>query len=230
MPRPVPLISPVPLSWNELQDRIGVNARTILEIGAHHGIDTRTMLANFPRATIHCFEPDPRAAKIHAESVTDRRVHLHRMAIGGTNGRAEFHMSGGVHPDLPASERSRYAKGWDQSGSLRKPTGHVTRFPWCTFGRTVTVEVRTLDAWSRKHAPDTIDFIWADMQGAEGDLATAGRETLSRTRFLWCEYSDHELYEGEPTLGQLLDLLPEFEVVKRLPTDVLLRNARLVPG
>lgn len=152
------------------------------------------------------------------------------MAIGGTNGRAEFHMSDGVRPGQPASERSRYAKGWDQSGSLRKPTDHVTRFPWCTFTRTVTVEVRTLDAWSRKHAPDGIDFLWADMQDAEGDLAVAGRETLARTRFLWCEYSDHELYEGEPSLGQLLDLLPEFEVVKRLPTDVLLRNARLVPG
>ena len=126
--------------------------------------------------------------------------------------------------------RSRYAKGWDQSGSLRRPTGHVTRFPWCTFNRTTTVEVRTLDAWSRKHVPGGIDFIWADMQGAEGDLATGGRETLARTRYLWCEYSDEEFYEGEPTLGELLDLLPDFEVVRRLPTDVLLRNARLVPG
>jgi hypothetical protein len=68
------------------------------------------------------------------------------------------------------------------------------------------------------------------MQGAEGDLATGGRETLTRTRYLWCEYSDEEFYEGEPTLGELLDLLPDFEVVRRLPTDVLLRNARLVPG
>ena len=37
-----------------------------------------------------------------------------------------------------------------------------------------------------------------------------------------------ELYEGEPTLERLLDLMPAFEVVYRLPGDVLLRNTALV--
>ena len=88
--------------------------------------------------------------------------------------------------------------------------------------------MRTLDAWSAKHAPGPIDFIWADMQGAEATLATGGAKTLARTRYLYCEYSDQELYEGEPTLAQLLDLLPDFEVVYRLPGDVMLRNTALV--
>jgi hypothetical protein len=62
------------------------------------------------------------------------------------------------------------------------------------------------------------------MQGAEGQLAIAGAQTLARTRFMYCEYSNEELYEGEPTLERLLGLMPTFEIVHRLPDDVLLRN------
>ena len=84
-----------------------------------------------------------------------------------------------------------------RSGSLCAPKGHVQKHPWCK---------------------------WADMQGAEGQLAIAGAQTLARTRFMYCEYSNEELYEGEPTLERLLELMPTFEIVHRLPDDVLLRN------
>jgi hypothetical protein len=84
--------------------------------------------------------------------------------------------------------------------------------------------VRTLDAWSRKHAPGTIDFIWADVQGAEGDLVRGGNEALRRTRFLYTEFNDDELYEGQATLRDLLGMLPDFEIVRRYDDDVLLRN------
>jgi hypothetical protein len=124
--------------------------------------------------------------------------------------------------------KANYPEGWDQSGSLRTPKGHIEKYPWCKFKRTISVEVRTLDTWASKHAPGKIDFIWADMQGAEGDLATDGAQTLSRTRFLYCEYSNEELYEGEPSLARLLELMPTFDVVYRLPGDVLLRNTAFV--
>jgi len=42
------------------------------------------------------------------------------------------------------------------------------------------------------------------------------------------EYSNDEIYEGEPTLPVLLDMLPNFSVVKRYPADVLMKN-RSVP-
>jgi hypothetical protein len=66
------------------------------------------------------------------------------------------------------------------------------------------------------------------MQGAEGDLATDGAQALARTRFLYCEYSNEELYEGEPSLARLIELMPTFDVVYRLPCDVLLRNTAFV--
>ncbi len=70
-----------------------------------------------------------------------------------------------------------------------------------------------------------------DVQGAESDVIAAGRQTLGNTRFIYTEYSDKELYEGQLSLQAILDLLPSFEVVTKYPRevegDVLLRNTSL---
>lgn len=225
MSTPMPPVTNQPVTGAWLQSVVGSDARMVLEIGAHHGTHTRMLLDAFPAARLHAFEPDARAIEVHRRSIDDPRATLHPLAIGARNGRSEFHVSSGMPPGVPADFAAQYPKGWDQSGSLRPPKAHRQVHPWCRFVRSITVEVRSLDAWAAKHAPGPIDFIWADMQGAEGDLVTGGPQALARTRYLYCEYSDQELYEGEPTLRALLDMLPGWEVVRLWPGDVLLRNA-----
>lgn len=207
-----------------LQELLGINARVILEIGAHHGWHTELFLQLFEKATIYAFEPDPRALLEFKSSITDSRVHLFEIAIGAEDGEAKFHMSGGLPANLPEKDLKRYPQGWDQSGSLRRPKHHLVLDPWCTFDQTINVKVRTLDSWSHENGIDKVDFIWADMQGAEGDLIKCGQATLTRTRYLYLEYSNNETYEGEPTLATLLDLLPTFSVVQLYPDNVLLKN------
>jgi FkbM family methyltransferase len=227
MTRPLPPVSVDPVNGLLLQRLLGPDPRVILEVGANHGQHTQLFLRTFPSARIHAFEPDPRAIEAFRRQVSDRRVTLHEIAIGAANGRAQFHVSNGLPPDATADLKAAYPKGWDQSGSLRKPKTHVSKWPWCRFPRTIGVDVRTLDTWSAKHEPGPIDFIWCDMQGAEGDLVAGGRETLARTRFLYTECFDDELYEGAPTRIALLDMLPDFEIVKLYESDILLRNARI---
>jgi FkbM family methyltransferase len=227
MSRAIPPISPEPINGPMLARLLGPSPAVILEIGANHGMHTELFVRSFPSARIHAFEPDPRAAEAFRKRVTDRRVTLHELAIGAENGRAEFHVSSGLPPDATPQLKAEYPKGWDQSGSLRAPKTHVERWPWCKFQRTIKVDVRTLDTWTKKHEPGAIDLIWADTQGAEADLIAGGRDALARTRFLYTEYCDDELYEGAPTLAALLDMLPGFEIVKRYEMDVLLRNTAL---
>lgn len=227
MTRPLPPVSVDPVNGPLLQRLLGPDPRVILEVGANHGQHTQLFLRTFPSARIHAFEPDPRAIEAFRRQVSDRRVTLHEIAIGAANGRAQFHASNGLPPDATPDVKAAYPKGWDQSGSLRKPKTHVSKWPWCRFPRTIGVDVRTLDTWSGKHEPGPIDFIWADMQGAEGDLVAGGRETLARTRFLYTECFDDELYEGAPTRIALLDMLPDFEIVKLYESDILLRNTRI---
>jgi hypothetical protein len=84
-----------------------------------------------------------------------------------------------------------------------------------------------LDSWNRQQNLERFDFIWADVQGAEGDLVDGGLETLSKTRFFYTEYSNREWYEDQVTLAQLTAKLPHFEIIGQTGRDVLLRNAKV---
>jgi FkbM family methyltransferase len=221
----LPPVSHEQISLDYLHDLVGGDARVILEIGAHHGWHTAAFLKVFPNATIYAFEPDPRAIAKFTESISNPRIHLFKMAIGAMDGKAKFHASSGLPPGIdPTGAAAVYPKGWDQSGSLRVPKNHKIMWPWCKFDSIITVAVCRLDSWARENSIGAVDFIWADMQGAEGDLISGGQATLARTRYLYVEYSNDEIYEGEPTLQMLLDMLPNFSVIKRFPGDVLLKN------
>ncbi len=225
MSPPLPPVTPGRLDLAYLREVVGTDSPLILEIGAHDGTNTRQLLSRFPGALLFAFEPDPRAIRKFKARVSDPRAQLAEIAIGAADGAAEFHVSTGVPPHVPPEERAQYAEGWDQSGSLRTPKAHAAVWPWVKFERTITVPVRRLDSWAREIGLDgPVDLIWADMQGAEGDLIAGGAATLAMTRYLYTEYSNDEWYEGQPTLAQLLDLLPSFRVLRRYAMDVLLEN------
>ncbi len=197
-----PPITPTPPTPYGLCDFVGAEARTVLEIGAHDGKDTRRLLKAFPQANLYAFEPDPRSAAKFRQRGEHPRLRFHETAVGAEDGRATFFASGGAPPE-----------------------GTAMQAMLVTFEKTIDVSVVRLDTWTQAEDIGDIDLIWADVQGAEADLVRGGRETLKRTRWFYTEYSNDEWYEGQPTLSQLLAMLPGYSVHVRYPMDVLLRNA-----
>jgi FkbM family methyltransferase len=183
--------------------------KTFLELGAHKGTDTAWM-AEIPDATLHAFEPDPRNDQVPRHNLT-----IHRAAIADRNGPGSLILS-----------KQGWGGEWTYSSSIKRPKNHLQRYP-VTFGEAIDVQFVTLDAFHYQEGLDVIDLIWADIQGAEGDMIRGGLRTLGRTRYLYTEYSDDELYENQPTLSQILDLLPDFRVLELWPEDVLLENRQL---
>jgi 2-O-methyltransferase len=183
--------------------------KTFLELGAHTGTDT-DWLARIPDVTIHAFEPDPRNHPAHYPN-----VHMHRAAIAGHNGRVAFLLS-----------REGWGREWTYSSSIRQPKHHLQWFP-VTFGPTIEVDAVSLDSFTEKFGLGLIDFVWADIQGAEGDMIRGGRDALARTRYLYTEYSDDELYDGQVSLKEMMAMLPDYRVIELWPNDVLLENQRL---
>jgi FkbM family methyltransferase len=200
---------PLPIGqWVESTFR-GSSRKTFLQLGAHCGADTRR-LAGIPGVTLHAFEPDPRN-----DPGTLPNVRVHRAAVCGADGRAEFILS----------DRG-WGSPWTHSSSLKRPKHHLQRYP-VTFGPAIEVQTVTLDSFTRDAGLSTVDFIWAEVQGAEGDLARGGTETLRRTRYLYTEYSNEEMYEAQASLDDLLAALPDFRVVELWPEHVLLENTSL---
>jgi FkbM family methyltransferase len=183
--------------------------KTFLELGSHQGEDT-AWLSEIPGVTIHAFEPDPRNNQAPRHNVA-----LHRAAIADRDGCGALTLS-----------KEGWGQEWTHSSSIKRPKNHLRRFP-VTFGEDVEVEFVTLDTFCERQRLGVIDFVWADIQGAEGEMICGGRRSLSRTRYLYSEYSNDELYENQVTLPEMLSMLPDFRVLELWPDEVLLENTAL---
>jgi FkbM family methyltransferase len=205
------------LNADAIHALVGRDDPIILEIGANNGNTTLEMLRAMPNAKIYAFEPDPRAIKHFKASVTSQNVRLFECAVGGHNGSTVFHQSTG---------EGKY-EDWNLSGSIRTPKSHLQAWPAVKFERDITVPMVCLDDWAKSVGVMDVDFIWADVQGAESDLVVGGLAILERTRFFYTEYSDTEWYEGQITLRDLDALLPDFSILRLFRFDVLFENVRM---
>ncbi len=210
-----------------IRDLVGTSP-TILEIGCNDGTDTNRFLEAMPDATIYCFEPDPRAVARFKETVLG--FNLVEAAIADFDGFAVFHGSSGQPPEKSkSSESSHYCllDEWDLSGSLCKPTGHLTMSPWVTFpeDRKIQVQVLKLDTWLTCNPQVRhIDFIWCDVQGAEALVIHGASRVLAITDYFYTEYYDKPMYKGQLSLSSLQELLPRFGLSVDYQSDALFRN------
>lgn len=216
----------------DMLERIGRDDPLILECGCHDGKDTLKFLEAFPNCRIHCFEPDSRPIEridppgFYATIGADQRVILNRSAVSDEDGIVKMYRSSGTAPN------GKWGDDWDHSGSILRPTGHLDYSPWCTFpdSHQIYVHAIRLDTWLRRQSWREhmgIDFIWADVQGAQGMMIQGAPATLKRTRWLYTEFTpDHkdELYSGEARRAEIEALLPGWELVAIYTENLLFRN------
>lgn len=168
---------------------------------------------------LYCFEPDLRCIKKFKRRIKDKSCQLFEIAISNKEGKAEFYLSGG----------GQKRGGQDGSSSLKRPKEHTILYPEITFNKKNIIRTKTLDNWVKEHNLDFIDFIWADIQGAERELIEGGINTLNKiTKYFYTEFNDKELYEVQPNLKEICKMLPQFEIVGIFDKyNVLLRNTKL---
>jgi hypothetical protein len=113
---------------------------------------------------------------------------------------------------------------WSCSSSLKKPTGHLDLHKWITFPKSVKVQCTKLDEFEPLKNTK-IDFMWVDVQGAEDIVFSCASQTLKNTHYVYTEYCNRELYEGQLNLQEILKLFgPAFKVIYDYGGDVLLQN------
>ncbi len=193
------------LTAHQIRDLVG-ECPTMLEIGSHDGSKdgshTLLFLEAMPGIQLYCFEPDSRPIARFKETIgDDPRVRLCEAAVAGIDGEGPFHASTG---------KAGHMADWDFSGSIHKPTGHLEKSPEIRFKPPVDVPYIRLDTWldATLSSKTIIDFIWADTQAAEGDMITGGQETLRRTRYLYTEFYNRPMYEGQLKLTEVHWILP----------------------
>lgn len=195
----------------------------ILEIGAADGTDTAdlfTLARAYGKPNFHAFEPDPRNTAEFRKKWFLKDVVLNECAVSDHDGTRPMYFSDGKHPGAGPD-------GWSFSNTLKQPTGHYQRYQWVTFKEPVQVATVRLDTYYRAHLDGKIiDFIWADVNGAERELILGGPLTLGKTRYFLTEFArGPELFVGQPNLWDLARLLPYYwQPVVIFESDILLKN------
>ncbi|NBD18394.1 MAG: FkbM family methyltransferase [Cyanobacteria bacterium] len=216
--RQLPPINYSKITRAEVKEYVNKPNPTILEIGAHHGEHTVLFSEMFESPKIYCFEPDPRNIVSFKQRVGDHPyITLFEMAVSSNSGTTELYQSSGV---------SKKSIEHDCSSSIKKPKNHLYVYPTIKFDQKVLVNTISLDEWCNQYKINCIDFIWMDVQGAEMDVFQGANQALKLTRYLYTEYNNNELYEGQGNLEQILEYLEQFsyEPLIRYPGDILLKN------
>ena len=202
----------------EIKRLVGKENPTIFEIGCADGLDTLEFISTFGDLDIYCFEPEPKNINLIKERVNYKNHHLFEGVVSNVDGELCFNRSRTDNPsDL------------SYSGSIRKPKEHLNEWSYIKFDEEIIVKSTTLDTFCELNKIDFIDFIWADVQGAEDDLIIGGKRMLKdRVKFLYTEYSNKEYYVGQLTLEKLITILGEdWELVTDYGSDVLFKNRNI---
>lgn len=196
----------------------------ILEIGANNGLTTKEFGQTFQEARLYCFEPDERVIpKFKCNTAQfGNRCKLYEIAITNMDGHVSFRQSSGRSNKKPEGYVHMY------SSTIKGVANMLKKHKWIRYSEPIQVPCMRLDTWIKDKDIPKIDFIWADVEGAEEDLILGGFETLKRTHYFYTEYRDDSTYEGQITSDDIIALLPNFELVKKwkIPPshDMLLHN------
>lgn len=168
---------------------------TIVEAGAHIGVDTVQMSNLWPKGTIHAFEPIPELfSQLQRNTSQQDNICCYPMALGKQTGSTKIFVSSG---------RS------DASSSLLPPKEHLTYHPDILFETEIQVPTITLDEWAEEQNIKKIDFLWLDLQGYELEVLKAAANVLESVQAIYTEVNLDETYAGVslyPEMRQWLEV------------------------
>jgi FkbM family methyltransferase len=206
------------MNKQDIYNLINKKNPTIFEIGCADGKDSIEFIETFKDLNLFCFEPEPKNIALVKKNIKYSKHHLFEGVISNIDGEILFNRSRTDNPsDL------------SYSGSVKKPKEHLNEWPFIKFDQQIKVKSITLDTFCEQNKIDFIDFIWADVQGAEEDLIKGGARILkNKVKFLYTEYSNKEYYEGQMNLQNLKSMLgPDWDLIQDYNTDALFKNKNI---
>jgi len=170
--------------------------RTVIDIGAYDGDTAKFFRRQFPEATVHCFEPQPKQFQtLHEWAETQGgRVTCHSQALGETNGSAILQS----YPQMPRYASMRSATdAWTAEYSRTRPLQTVP----------VEIQVRKLDDMASELSLVDEIVIKIDTEGFELEVLRGGMRVMARASACIVEVSLEQRFSSQTHFRDLLDIL-----------------------
>ena len=185
--------------WNDLVTLSGSKSDSkcvFFDVGAHHGETFEAVGMYFPKAGLHCFEPDPESFSILSSKAAGHpSVTLHHFALGSAPGTAEFHRNSDslTNSLLPTSRESLQGEH-----SAMTSTREI-----------VKVSIETLDTVCERESIANIDVLKTDCQGYDLQVLQGGERMISshKIRVITCEVIFDDEYDGQGRFHELMAFL-----------------------
>ncbi|MEI7683568.1 MAG: FkbM family methyltransferase [Planctomycetota bacterium] len=162
----------------------GIPVRTVVDVGAYHGIVAEFYRKAFPLADVYAFEPYPESAEIcRKRHQNDSHVHIVSSALGESSGTALLHVN-----------------RFTATNSLlpTKDSSIVVDTHWVETVGAIHVPVVSLDEFAEQRNLDRIQILKIDVQGAETAVLAGSADLLSRGAIdvVYAEVIFQPLYAG----------------------------------
>ncbi|GDX62471.1 hypothetical protein LBMAG34_0050 [Candidatus Saccharibacteria bacterium] len=205
----------------------------ILDIGACEGEESIKFAKKYPNSRLLTFEPVPSNVKVIKKNFRKYKVNnaeLFELALSDVDGITDFYVSSG-------NPETRKKDDWDygnKSSSLLEPAKTKDVHPWLKFNKKIKVETAKLYKVLKRSEIKWVDFLYMDVQGAELKVLNGMEDYLYRTKAIWLEVENLELYKNQPLKKEIEKYMKNngFYLVKstvdNVAGDQLYINSRLV--
>jgi len=180
------------------------NPTVCFDIGANVGGYSQELIDRTD-ATVHAFEP----VTINHDKLTSiksgGRLHVHRFALGGTEGEAEILID----------------STFTQTASLVHSVVDLTPLKERGNKRIEIVPLTTIDAFCKIQMIERLDFIKIDSEGYELEILTGAQKTLRnlKPQFIQFEFGYQHLSRRQ-LLSDVVALLPGYRIFRLLRTGM----------
>lgn len=177
------------------------DVKTIWDIGSRDGLESQALLAAYPYAVVHAFEPNPDTYPMLAQ-VEKRysRLLAHNLVLSDLDGEITFHKI-----DRERTETS-WADGNPGASSLFEASGvydGIEKY----VQQPIAVESATAGRLLDSGAVPVPDIIWMDVQGAELLVFKGFKEHLASVKAIYVELSLKPIYHGQALADEVLAYL-----------------------
>jgi FkbM family methyltransferase len=170
--------------------------RTVVEIGARDGRETREFARRLPQARIYTFECNPQTLPQCRSTVSAlRNSELIEKAVADRDGPLTF------FPIDPERTETTWEDGNPGASSLLRASG---KYPVETYAqREITVEGTTLKSFLAERKLPSVDLLWMDIQGAELMALKGLGDRIGDVKLIHTEVEFLEIYSGQPLFREI---------------------------
>ncbi len=174
--------------------------KTILEIGARDGVETKALHHFFQNARIYSFECNPATVPLwKSNTLGIGQIETIEKAVSDKNGTISF------FPIDPEKTKSDWKDGNPGASSLLQASGNYPIEQYAQ--KEITVQTVTLASFFKEKNIEHVDIVWMDIQGAELMALKGLEDRIRDIGIIHTEVEFMEIYKGQPLATDIISFM-----------------------